>query len=104
MEHVVEDIQSRFAAQARRVLPVPGIALVLQKLFEALDGALRFSEDGLHRSHLTARLFGAAVGRPDDRAMLQELIDSEKDAAEQAKRKNLKSAREYLNKYKTWVL
>lgn len=40
----------------------------------------------------------------EHRAVLKALKAGDEEEAERAKRLNLKSAREYLNKYKTWVL
>lgn len=40
----------------------------------------------------------------EHREVLKALIAGDEDKAEAAKRKNLKSAKEFLNKYKTWVL
>jgi DNA-binding GntR family transcriptional regulator len=40
----------------------------------------------------------------EHRAVLKALMDGDAELAEQNKRKNLRSAKEFLNKYKAWIL
>ncbi len=40
----------------------------------------------------------------EHRAVIQAIMSGDEDAAEQKKRENLRTAREYLEKYKKWVL